>query len=184
MIEDRGAALRSSLQPDGPAAVTIEMAKALAREMTPEQSEVLESLMAVREEDNRWKHAQFRLTGMPAHRQAVLYARVLAALILFDERVLWVTEGRSDAKRHLEALAQVVAPLPGLRVRRAQGEYGITNLTGGWLRIMPGGHAGYSADLVIFEARRDQLGLQDAHLALIKSRSPQLIFDSAGVLLD
>jgi len=164
-------------RPSGPSrgADLVELAEALGEPLLPWQQYVADAAHVV-DENGRWKH---RTAGVLISRQNgkthLLRLRILAGLLLWDERLILATaQSREVALEMFRGVVEMFEDVPWLarqvkRVSRTNGKEELELVGGSRFKIVApseGGARGYSADLVIIDEAR-QHRTTDAYAALV-----------------
>lgn len=164
-------------RPSGPSrgADLVELAEALGQPLLPWQQYVAEHAHVVTE-TGRWAH---KTAGVLVSRQSgkthLLRMRILAGLLLWDERLVLATaQSREVALEMFRGVVELFEDVPWLsrqvkRVSRTNGKEELELLGGARFKIVApseGGARGYSADLVIIDEAR-QHRTTDAYAALV-----------------
>ena len=154
-------------RPSGPSrgADLVELAEALGQPLLPWQQYVADHAHVVTE-TGRWAH---KTAGVLVSRQSgkthLLRMRILAGLLLWDERLVLATaQSREVALEMFRGVVEMFEDVPWLarqvkRVSRTNGKEELELVGGSRLKIVApseGGARGYSADLVIIDEARDR----------------------------
>jgi len=164
-------------RPSGPSrgADLVELAEALGQPLLPWQEYVADAAHIV-DDNGRWAH---KTAGVLISRQNgkthFLRMRILAGLLLWDERLILATaQSREVALEMFRGVVEMFEDVPWLsrqvkRVSRTNGKEELELLGGARFKIVApseGGARGYSADLVIIDEAR-QHRTTDAYAALV-----------------
>lgn len=161
----------------------IELASMAGLELTAEQNGRLITMLATRD-DGSWVSRDAVVLDEP---DAALYARLLAGLLLLDERIVWTAASRRDVRHAFDRISDLLhrvvaldASMTDLKVCRRNGEERIWRTgTAGSVRFMTHltGCRGLTFDTAIIQdSERWPLRQQDDLLPCMASaRNPQII---------
>lgn len=171
--------------------------RAAGLELNEHQALALRDLLSVDPDTGTWRTAQFHVRQPSADLNLVL-ARALFALLVLGDNVLWsVQEGRSTRAAHHRlraALLELGTPVEGnpnrldvdgvpIKIRNANGDEGAERLdTGARIRFVcrryAGSSRGYLADLVVVDdAHRYTAAQHEELLPTTASRpNPQIVY--------